>query len=334
MKNLKGTILRIEKISLNDGDGMRTVVFFKGCPMHCAWCSTPESQKAAPEVYFMKHRCRGCNACVAVCPNGALTFVPPADETERPMILRDHEKCTDCFKCVDACNYRAQQIYGKEMSVKEVMREIEKDELFYFYSNGGVTLSGGDVFCQPEFVSAILDGCEDLFINTCAELDMLTTRENIEAIIPRLDNFYTDVKLMDSEAHKKWTGAGNEVILENIRLADTICKKNAIHARLPFVEGVNDSRENIAATVEFCRSLKNCSELEFLPYHRLGVHAYEQLQRDYALIDNQPMNRLDVYKKMSFILEEDLPFAVKISGMKLYDPATGIVPVTEEELRE
>lgn len=334
MKNLKGTILRIEKISLNDGDGMRTVVFFKGCPMHCAWCSTPESQKAEPEVYFMRQRCRGCGACIAKCPEGALHFDDSIPDDERPVVIRDHSRCTNCMTCVDACNYRAQQIYGRTMTVKEVMREIEKDEMFYFYSNGGVTLSGGDIFCQPEFVTAILDGCEDLFINTCAELDMLTTRENIDAIIPRLDMIYMDAKLMDSEAHRRWTGAGNELILENIRYADTICKKGAIHIRLPLVEGVNDSRENIERTAAFCAELDNCTELEFLPYHRLGVHAYEQLQREYELIDREPMNRLDVYKKMSFLLEEKLPYTIKISGMKLYDPETGIVPVTEQELSE
>ena len=140
---LKANILRIERLSLSDGKGMRTVVFFKGCPLRCAWCSTPESQSGQREVYYMKERCTGCGACIQVCSEQALRRSEKTGE-----IVRDYSRCKQCFQCVDACNYRAQQIYGKEMTVKEVMREIQKDEMFFFYSDGGVTLSGGDLFCQ------------------------------------------------------------------------------------------------------------------------------------------------------------------------------------------
>lgn len=324
----KGTILRIEKISLNDGDGMRTVVFFKGCPCRCAWCSTPESQKAEREVYYMQNRCKMCGACVALCPNHALSVAEDGSH-----VVRDSSLCTNCFKCVDVCNYRAQRIYGKEMSVKELMHEILKDEIFYFYSGGGVTLSGGDVFVQTDYAEAVLKECRDQFVDTCAELDMYTSRENVERIIPLLDMIYIDAKHMDSEAHKKWTGVDNAVILDNIRYASEICKRNAIHIRLPLVEGVNDSPENIMATAEFCAGLKNCVELEFLPYHRLGVHAYEQLQREYQLIDLKPMTRFDVYQKISALLERDWPFRMRISNMDIYDPKKGLLPVTEEELK-
>ena len=327
MRNIKGTVLRIEKISLNDGTGMRTVVFLKGCPCRCAWCSTPESQKLEREVYYMKQRCRMCGACVVKCPNGALSV------SEEAGILRDTSLCNNCFTCVDVCNYRAQNIYGKEMTVKEVMKEIEKDQIFYFYSQGGLTLSGGDIFCQTDFAEAILEACEDIFIDTCAELDMLTTRENVERIIPKLNTIYIDAKHMDDEAHQKWTGASNRTILENIELADTICKPNSIHIRLPLIEGVNDSPENIQATADFCAKLKNCAELEFLPYHRLGVHAYEQLQREYELADRKPMTRFDVYEKTKFLLDQKLPFKMRISALAIYDPAQGPLPVTEEELK-
>lgn len=326
---MKGTILRIEKISLNDGNGMRTVVFLKGCPCRCAWCSTPESQNLEREVYFMKQRCRLCGACVVKCPNGALSF-----SEDNSTIVRDANLCDNCFTCVDACNYRAQNIYGKEMTVAQVMKEIEKDQIFYFYSKGGLTLSGGDIFCQTDFAEAILEECEDIFIDTCAELDMLTTKENVARIIPKLNTMYIDVKLMDDEAHHQWTGVSNQTILENIRYADTICKPKSIHIRLPLVEGVNDSAENIQATADFCATLGNCVELEFLPYHRLGVHAYEQLQREYALADRKPMTRFDVYEKMKFLLEQNLPYRMRISALDIYTPESGIIPVTEEQLKE
>lgn len=327
--SMTGTILRIEKISLNDGNGMRTVVFFKGCPCRCAWCSTPESQNPDREVYFMKQRCRLCGACVAKCPNGALSF-----SEDNSTIKRDASLCDNCFTCVDVCNYRAQNIYGKEMTVAQLMKEIEKDSIFYFYSNGGVTLSGGDIFCQTDFAEAILEECEDSFIDTCAELDMLTSQENVARIIPKLNTMYIDVKLMDDELHHQWTGVSNKTILENISYADTICKKNSIHIRLPLVEGVNDSHENIQATADYCATLANCVELEFLPYHRLGVHTYEQLQREYTLADREPMTRKHVYDKVSFLLEQKLPYQIRISSLEIYDPVKGIIPVTEEQLTE
>ena len=323
----KAVILRIERISLNDGKGMRTVVFFKGCHLHCAWCSTPESQKLPREVYYKKERCRSCGACILRCPEQALAF------SEDGKIIRDQKKCRNCFRCVDVCNFRAQQIYGREMTVEEVMKEIRKDEIFYFFSDGGVTLSGGDVFCQTDFVEALLDECIDSGIDTCAELDLYTEPENVKRIIPKLDMVYADIKCMSPTMHKKWTGGSNEKILSNLKLADEICRENAIHIRVPVVEGVNDTAANILATAEFCANMKNCAELEFLPYHRLGIHAYRQLQRPYPLEDRKPMNRFDVYERMGFLCDREWPFDIRISGMDVYSRKTGKIEVTEEELK-
>jgi pyruvate formate lyase activating enzyme len=322
-----GTVLRIERISLNDGEGMRTVIFLKGCPLRCAWCSTPESQKREPEVYYLKERCRLCGACAAACPEKALRFSTAGDA-----IVRNTEACTNCGKCVDVCNYRAQMMYGKTMSVSQVMEEVHKDEVFYFYSNGGVTLSGGDIFCQTDFAEALLDACDDSCIDTAAEMDLYTSAENVRRIIPRLGCAYIDLKCMNPLRHQRWTGVNNRIILENIRLADDICRRGALHLRIPVIAGVNDDRENIEQSAEFCKTLKNCRELEFLPYHRLGTHAYRQLMREYPMGDRTPMNRLDVYRRMDFLCDRDYPFRIRISGMRVYDPVSGKVPVTEEEL--
>ena len=311
--DLKANILRIERLSLSDGKGMRTVVFFKGCPLRCAWCSTPESQSGRKEVYYLEERCVGCGSCISSCPAKALSL-----NSKKGKILRDLTRCTNCMKCVDICNYRAHRIYGQEMTVKEVMKEILKDEMFFFYSDGGVTLSGGDIFQKTDFAEALLVACEDACISTAAEMDMFTTVENVRRIIPHLEMFYTDIKCMDSEKHKKWTGQYNERILENIREANHICAPKALHARLPLIENVNDDQENIYKTAKFCAELDNCTELEFLPYHRLGLHAYQQLYRPYLLNENKPMNRLDVYQKISFLFEEKLPFDISISGLTVY----------------
>ena len=309
---LKANILRIEHLSLSDGKGMRTVVFFKGCPLRCAWCSTPESQAGKREVYYMKERCTGCGACIRLCPRQALSRAEKTGE-----LVRDKARCTSCFHCVDVCNYRAHQIYGKEMTVKEVVHEILKDEMFFFYSGGGVTFSGGDVFCQTDFAEVLIKACHDACINTAAELDMFTSFENVKRIVPHLQMFYADVKCMDPKRHKKWTGQDNALILDNIRRADAICQPSSIHIRLPLVAGINDDEENIRKTAEFCRELKNCRELEFLPYHRLGVHTYRQLGRKYQLEDHKSMSRQDVYQKMSFLCQDQWPYDLTISGLQV-----------------
>lgn len=310
----KANILRIEKISPTDGEGLRTVVFFKGCPLRCAWCSTPESQRAEPELYYQRNRCVSCGRCAAACPEGALSL------GEDGRVRRDRERCKDCFHCADVCPTRSLQIYGKEMTVKQVLREILKDEVFYFHSGGGVTLSGGDVLCYPDFAEELLRECKEAAINTSAELDMYGPYGRIERLLPWLDTFFADLKLMDPGRHKKWTGVSNEPILENLIRASRQCRKNAIHIRVPLIWDINDDRENILAAARFCSTLENCAELEFLPYHRLGQHSYEYLGRDYALEKLPAMNYEDAFSRVSFLRGESWHFPIRISG-RLIAPA-------------
>ncbi|MBR5429056.1 MAG: glycyl-radical enzyme activating protein [Firmicutes bacterium] len=325
---LTAVILRIERISLNDGRGMRTVVFFKGCPLRCAWCSTPESQNGRPEVYYRQERCRLCGACVAACPEQALR---QADDGSR--LLRDPARCRGCFRCVEVCNYRAHLIYGRKMTVEQVMREIRKDEIFFFHSGGGVTLSGGDLLCQTDFAEALLRECIDSGIDTCAELDLYAVPSLVRRIVPLLDSCYADLKCLDTAVHKQWTGADNDLILANLRLTDRLCRPGRLTVRVPVVAGINDGADNIRRTAEFCDSLHNCGELEFLPYHRLGLHAYRQLQRPYLLEDRPPLNRWDVYQRMGFLCDQPHHYAISISGLPVYEPASGKLPVTKEELQ-
>ncbi|MGL6201797.1 MAG: glycyl-radical enzyme activating protein [Lachnospiraceae bacterium] len=183
----QGTVLRIERISPSDGQGLRTVVYFKGCPLRCAWCSTPESQSSQPEWFYKQAKCQQCAACIMACPQSALSFSESA-------VIRDKSKCINCFKCASACLSHAIGIYGKTMTVDQVMREIRKDTLFYFYSEGGVTLSGGDVLVQADFAREILKACQEDCISTTAELDMYGSYKNVKKVLEYLDSYFVDIK--------------------------------------------------------------------------------------------------------------------------------------------
>lgn len=310
-KEKTARILRIEKISPNDGVGLRTVVFFKGCSLRCRWCSTPESQNMHTEIFHQAGRCVLCQRCIEVCKEEAL-YIGEKDGAAR--VHLDRERCDGCLRCVDACPQGALGSYGREMSVEQVMKIIRRDEVFYYHSGGGVTLSGGDVLRQADLAREILAACKDSAIHTMAELDMYGSYSAVEKILPYLDAFYVDIKCMDDRTHREWTGVSNESILENTRRAAHSCRAGALHVRVPLIPGVNDSRENIIKTAAFCESLENCAELEFLPYHRLGQSTYGYLGRDYLLKDVPAMTSDEAYGKAALLKGTGLLFPVKVSG--------------------
>ena len=311
--NETARILRIEKISPNDGNGLRTVVFFKGCPMRCQWCSAPESQKKARELCCNTIRCTRCGKCVTSCPQQALSLSRALNR-----VLVDKDRCDSCFKCVFTCPSRGLGIYGREMSLAEVMKHIVRDEVFYHHSGGGVTLSGGDVLGQPEFARNLLAACKDSGINTMAELNMFGDFKNIALILPYLDGIYVDIKLMDAALHKKWTGVDNNRILHNTRQAAGLLPPGTLRIRTPLIWNVNDDQDNIAATAKFCRSLASCGELEFLPYHRLGQAAHEYTWRDYPLKEMRPMTPAEARAKVAFLKDMSIPFPIKVSGETVF----------------
>lgn len=306
-------ILRIEKISPNDGRGLRTVVFFKGCPLRCQWCSTPESQKANPELYYQSTKCISCKKCIHSCPEQAIS----KDEVTNNILI-DRNKCNNCFICTSICPSSALGTYGKTMTVDEVMKIVQKDEIFYYHSGGGVTLSGGDVLCWPEFARDLLISCKESGIHTMAELDMYLDYSRVAMILPYLDEFYVDIKLIDSDLHEQYTGVDNKIILENTRRAAQVCKANALHIRVPLIWNINDSAIHILEIANYCESLATCQSLEFLPYHRLGQSTYECIGQEYSLRDLPLMTFEDAYEKISFLKELNLPFPVKISGKIIF----------------
>ncbi|ODA39348.1 Pyruvate formate-lyase activating enzyme [Desulfosporosinus sp. BG] len=291
-----GPVLRIERTSIYDGQGLRTVLFLKGCPLRCRWCSTPESQEATLQKGYARNRCVGCGMCVRSCPEGALTM-----DEDGLKVITDSSKCQNCFVCVAKCLQSAHKRYGSLLSVQEVVREIVKDEIFFFHSGGGVTISGGEPLCQADFVAEVLRECRELGIHTAIETSFYAPYESIAKVLPWLNVLYVDLKHMDRKFHKQWVGRDNSLILDNLREIDQTSEPLEIVVRLPLVPGANDSDSNLSATAEFCKSLKKLIEIELLPYHRLGLETYRNLGRDYLLQELVPPSSESITERANFL---------------------------------
>jgi pyruvate formate lyase activating enzyme len=302
-RRVSGFIFDIKKYAIHDGPGIRTTVFFKGCPLHCQWCQNPESWEKHPELGYRTGRCIRCGQCVEVCTSRATTFIDDRPST-------DPDKCTLCGECVDACAAGAREIIGQEMTVEQVMTEVEKDIVFYEQSNGGVTFSGGEPLMQPDFLLALLNQCKTHGIHTAVDTSCCAVLEIIQKIAEKTDLFLCDIKHMDSDIHKRFTGVGNNLILDNIKRLSEVGKEIII--RIPVIPGFNDDRGNIETTGQFAALLSHISKVDLLPYNRGGKEKSARLSTDYKLM--QPETPDD--EKMSSIAEilEKYGFKVKIGG--------------------
>ncbi|MCX7615556.1 MAG: glycyl-radical enzyme activating protein [Clostridiales bacterium] len=269
----KGIIFNIQKLSIHDGPGIRTVVFLKGCPLRCLWCANPESQKKAPEIACFTNRCIECGYCVEVCPKKAV-------HKDGKVTWIDRDLCDMCLKCVDGCCTNSLQLIGKEMTVDELLTEVLKDKEFYDKSGGGVTFSGGEPLSQSEFLLETLKECKAKGIHTAIETTGYADAEIVKRAAELLDLMFYDVKHIDPEVHKKLTGVSNELILKNLKMISTI-NKNII-ARIPVVPTLNDDPENIRKTALFLEEI-GIHRLELLPYHNFGEYKYQQIGREYSL---------------------------------------------------
>ncbi|EGW36567.1 glycyl-radical enzyme activating protein [Desulfosporosinus sp. OT] len=306
---LVGSVLRIERTSIYDGQGLRTVLFLKGCPLRCRWCSTPESQLATLQKGYARNRCVGCGMCVCTCPEGALSLAEDGLN-----VITDFSKCQNCFMCVAKCLQNAHKKYGSLLSVQEVVREIVKDEIFFFHSGGGVTISGGEPLSQPDFVAEVLQECRALGIHTALETSFHAPYESIAKVLPWLNVLYVDLKLMDKEFHKQWVGTDNALILDNLQKVDQTKEPLEIIVRIPLVPGANDSDANLSATAEFCKSLKKLKEVELLPYHRLGLETYRNLDRDYLLQELISPSAEEISERASFLALQDPGVPIRVGG--------------------
>lgn len=273
-------VANIQGYSIHDGPGIRTVVFLKGCPLRCRWCANPENLEDRVRVGFLANLCKHCSRCAGACPRGAILPDP-----ERRI---DRARCDECGECTEACFYGALVRYGKRMTAEETFRKVRRDKLFYDTSGGGITVSGGEPLLHADFVAELFALCRGEGIGTCAETCGCVPRSTLEKVLPLTDLFYFDLKLMDSERHREYTGRGNEAILENARfLADSGA---AMLFRQPLISGVNSTEENVRATADFIRSLGRPElQLQLIPYHRMGTSKYAALDIPYTLEEMKPM---------------------------------------------
>lgn len=276
-----GTVINIQKYSVHDGPGIRTTVFFKGCPLRCWWCHNPESQNPKHEIMFFKERCTNCGVCIRRCPQKAIELKEGYPKIEE-------SKCTLCGKCTDFCPNSAREHVGKDMTVQELMKEIIKDEVFYDESGGGVTFSGGEPLVHTDFLNEVLKLCKERGIHTALDTSGFAPWEKLEKIADKVDLFLYDIKLMDNEKHLKYIGVQNIDILENLKkLSDRGCN---IYIRMPIIAGVNDDDEHINEAIKFISNL-NIIQVNLLPYHKMGMDKYRRLKMEYNLTGlEQPSN--------------------------------------------
>ncbi|QGY41898.1 choline TMA-lyase-activating enzyme [Pseudodesulfovibrio cashew] len=286
----KAQIFNVQKYNMYDGPGVRTMVFFQGCPLRCTWCSNPEGQRRGFQVLLKNDQCVHCGACVPACP----VNIHRMDAAGRHVVARNVE-CVGCRKCEEACPESALAISGESKSIAEILEIIEEDRPFYETSGGGATLSGGEVFAQPEAAISLLQACRQRGINTAVETCGYARPEVIASVAEHVDLFLYDIKHMDSDEHYRLTGVRNETILRN--LVWLLENRHDVKIRLPLLKGVNDGEAELNLLAEFLapyRELRNFKGVDLLPYHKMGVSKYGQLGWDYSVTGDPKLDEEDL----------------------------------------
>ncbi len=307
--DLTGKVYDIQGFSVQDGPGIRTTIFLKGCPLRCPWCHSPESQQFHSQLSWISMRCIGiekCGKCIDVCPQNAIT----PGETVQHLVTKediqhvyvDRSICDNCGKCAEVCYPDALFMCGTDYTVEELVEKAAKDMPFFEQSGGGVTVSGGEALSQSEFTLALLKGLKEKGINTALDTTGFTKWQNIEAVLPYTDLFLYDLKHMRNDQHKAVVGVPNEVILENAkRIAEAGGK---FQIRIPVIPRFNDSEENIKETGEFCKSLGDAvTVIQLLPYHNMGVMKYQRISNDQKVLE-APVPSEEKIQSLKKILED------------------------------
>lgn len=283
MNNVTGKIFKIKRFSLHDGPGIRTTVFLKGCPLHCIWCHSPEGIDPDITIWHDKNNCIGCGECVNACPVNALSI----DFGKKNSILIDRIKCNSTLKCVNACPSGSLQTTGNEVSSSVIADEIKKDISFFKSSGGGVTLSGGEPLFQPEFALDILKKCREEGIHTAMETCLFADRTFVKATMDLTDLFITDLKIFNDDDHIKYTSQTNKIIKENFQYLAG--KGKSILVRIPLIEKISDTPENIEAIKEFVRKNNPSIPVELIIFNPLTKNNYDRLGLPYFR-DENPTN--------------------------------------------
>ncbi len=305
---MKNIVIEIQRWSVSDGPGTRTVVFLKGCPLHCPWCANPESQDRLPQMGIFPARCVECQACARECPEGVA--IPAKDGAFADA------RCTQCGQCIGVCHANARTWLGEEMSATQLVQIIKKDMVFYRKSSGGVTFSGGEPLTDPSFLKAVIERCQKLGIHAAIETCGFFSWESAEDTVRLADFVLFDIKHMDDQKHKEITGVGNQRILENAKKIARLDIPMVI--RIPVIPSINDSNANITATAKFVRGhLPGAIGIEMLPYHKLGLSKYAALGVDYKLHHIKPPDDANLEMLHDLIIAEGVSCITADSG---YDP--------------
>jgi pyruvate formate lyase activating enzyme len=268
-------VSNVQRFCVHDGPGIRTVVFFLGCPLRCRWCQNPETLDREPVLMFNKEKCVGCAACDEACAEKA-TY-QSSDGTRH----FERARCTTCGRCVLSCYFKARELSGRAFTARTLLEEILKDRVVFGNSGGGVTLSGGEPMIYPGFVAELLSGCRNRGIHTAVETCGSVPWGHFEQVLPFADLFLYDIKLIDAQKHEQWTGVHNSVILDNARV---LCERGKrIIVRVPLIHQVNDDDGEFTAIARFAVGLKNVDELHILPFHQVGSSKYALVGKDYGM---------------------------------------------------
>ncbi len=272
MNDLRGMVTHVQRMSLHDGPGMRTTIFFKGCNLRCKWCHNPETFSLNQELGWIRNKCIRCGVCLEKCPSGALSVQD--DE-----IARNRNVCIGCHTCVEECYAGAHHLIGKTYSTEDLCNIAEEDRGFFENSGGGVTVSGGEPTVQYSFLKELLKALHEKDFHVALQTNLKASWDKYEELLPYVDYFMCDLKVLDKEAHRYWTGTDNELILANMVRLDASGKRYCV--RTPVVPGVNDRKEQLRQMSDFVSKLKHAEKYELIPFHPLASYKYKDLGMKY-----------------------------------------------------